>query len=103
HRLTAAPATGPAGAVALPSRRPLLKLDANGLPIHGVIAGGLPWELFEPPTQDGCLRARLRWRRADLLEIFPFRHTLELEARIEGEATLAIQTSVHPDPDPADP
>ncbi|HEX3910223.1 MAG TPA: aldose 1-epimerase [Solirubrobacteraceae bacterium] len=102
NRLAGPSYPGPGGApVRLDPDDPLLKLDANRLPIHGAIAGELPWELLESSEQDGRLRARLHWRRADLLAIFPFSHTLELEARIEGEATLAIQTSVQPDPDPA--
>jgi aldose 1-epimerase len=84
---------------------PLLKLDANGLPIHGAIAGELPWELLDDAGADGDgegLRARLRWQRADLLAIFPFEHVLELHARIDG-ATLAIETSVHAGPDASVP
>jgi aldose 1-epimerase len=75
----------------------LLKLDENRLPIHGAIAGTLPWELLERPGEqpgggDG-LHARLRWQRPDLLAIFPFAHTLTLRARVDG-ATLKLETSV---------
>jgi aldose 1-epimerase len=87
------------GVVALARDDPLLKLDADGLPIHGAIAGGLPWELLDDAGASGHgLRARLRWQRADLLAIFPFAHVLELRAHVDG-ATLAIETSVQPGPD----
>jgi galactose mutarotase-like enzyme len=73
----------------------LLKLDQNGLPIHGAIAGALPWELLERPGADADqVHARLAWRSAELLAIFPFAHSVELEARIESESTLVIETSV---------
>jgi galactose mutarotase-like enzyme len=101
NRLAAPRYPGPHGEVQLDLDSPLLKLDVGGLPIHGAIAGELPWELLEAPKDGERLRARLHWERPDLLAIFPFRHTLELEARVEGEATLAVRTSVHPDPDPA--
>jgi galactose mutarotase-like enzyme len=73
----------------------LLKLDANGLPIHGALAGMLPWELLDDDDDatGDRLHARLRWQRADLLAIFPFAHVLELRARVDG-ATLTIETSV---------
>ena len=77
---------------------PPLKLDQNGLPIHGAIAGALPWELVEQPCRvANRVRARLSWRSPELLTIFPFPHTVQIEARIEGETTLAIETSVHAD------
>jgi aldose 1-epimerase len=74
----------------------LLALDHNGLPIHGVIARYLHWELAGAPvvaTAAGGLRARMRWDRPDLLAVFPFPHVLELEARID-EQTLTVETTV---------
>lgn len=95
NRLAGLRYPGVSGAVELAPDSPLVKLDVNGLPIHGAIAGRLPWELLEDDAGgDGDrLRARLRWQRADLLAIFPFAHVLELRARIIG-ATLVIETSV---------
>ena len=95
NRLAGLRYPGVSGAVELAPDSPLVKLDVNGLPIHGAIAGRLPWELLEDDAGgDGDrLRARLRWQRADLLAIFPFAHVLELRARIVG-ATLVIETSV---------
>ena len=102
NRLARLAYPGPGGAVELERDNPLLKFDANGLPIHGAIAGRLPWELLdggaggEDDGGDGrrrSLSARLRWQRPDLLAIFPFAHVLELRARVDG-GTLAIETSV---------
>ncbi len=102
NRLAGLRYPGPHGDVELARDNPLLKLDGNGLPIHGAIAGALPWELLgdgEDAGEDAGgegehrLRARLRWERADLLAIFPFAHVLELRARIDG-GRLTIETSV---------
>ncbi len=108
--------------VVLAREDPLLKLDANGLPIHGAMLGALAWELLDAPRDDGhgdcdgdgdgdgrddgdggqTLSARLRWDRPQLLALFPFTHTLALRARVD-DATLTIETSVHADGDVAVP
>ncbi len=98
NRLAGLRYPGPQGEVQLDPADPLLKLDQNGLPIHGVIAGALPWELLEQPGAGADrVHARLSWRSAELLAIFPFAHSVEMEARLEGESTLAVETSVHAD------
>jgi galactose mutarotase-like enzyme len=99
NRLAGLRYPGPDGEkVRLDPADPLLKFDQNDLPIHGAIAGGLPWELDERPRGGAAaVRARLDWRSSELLAIFPFPHTVHVEARIEGETTLAIETSVHAD------
>jgi aldose 1-epimerase len=91
NRLAAPRYPGPHGDVVLARDNALLKFDANGLPIHGAIAGSLPWELLDVGADR--LYARLRWERRDLLTIFPFAHVLELRASIAG-ATLTIETSL---------
>lgn len=93
NRLAGSRYPGPHGDVALAPDNALLKLDANGLSIHGAIAGALPWELLDAEANPDRLHARLRWERADLLAIFPFAHVLELRASISA-ATLRIETSV---------
>ena len=94
NRLAALRYPGPHGEVQLAAHDPLLKLDANRLPIHGAIAGMLPWELIDHSADR--LRARLRWQRADLLAIFPFVHEVRIAAHV-ADATLTIATSVHAD------
>lgn len=86
---------GPDGTVALRAEDPLLKLDGNGLPIHGALPGALEWELLDAGADGGAeeLHARLRWERAELLAIFPWRHEVRLRASVAG-ATLGIETTV---------
>lgn len=84
--------------VTVPSDPQRVALDGNGLPIHGVIGGGVAWELTHGPPQEGeqRLNARLRWdeTRAGLFEVFPFRHEVEYEARLVGER-LEVAITVH--------
>ncbi len=98
NRLAGFSYDGPSGPVELPRDSPLLKLGANGLPIHGAIPGALPWELLDAgaagPRQE--LRARLDWKGPELLELFPFAHRLELLARVEG-ATLTVEVQLTAD------
>jgi len=72
-------------------------LDANGLPIHGVIGGWLVWELTHAPQPDASsLAASLSWSesRPELFELFPFRHDLGYEARLR-DGRLEIELTVH--------
>lgn len=97
NRLAGLRYPGPRGEVQLDPADPLLKLDQNGLPIHGAIAGALPWELLEQPGADADhLHARLAWQSDELLAIFPYRHTVELHAAVVG-ARLTITTTVRAD------
>lgn len=98
NRLCGLRYSSPRGEVTLDPDDALLKLDENDLPIHGAIAGALPWELLDRAAgASGQLRARLSWRSPELLAVFPFPHTVGLHARIEGEGALVIETSVHVD------
>lgn len=97
NRLAGLRYPGPRAEVQLDPANPLLKLDQNGLPIHGAIAGALPWELLEQPgARADRVHARLVWSSAELLAIFPYRHTVELRARLIG-ARLTIATTVRAD------
>ena len=97
-------ANGAHPVVELPKASPLLELDENGLPIHGVMPRELPWELVERGPEHAAqrLRAQMRWDRPSLLAIFPFPHRLELDARILG-ATLTIGTTMYAGPEVAVP
>jgi aldose 1-epimerase len=72
-------------------------IDQNGLPIHGVIGGRLPWELIsEPPAEEGMVAARLRWSDAEpqLFDVFPFRHELQFEAQLRrGRLEIGVTVS----------
>lgn len=75
--------------VALDLASPLLRLDAHGLPIHGVPWSRLAWELTES-SPDG-LTSRLDWTRGDLLAIFPFPHRLEMAVTLSPDG-LTLET-----------
>ncbi len=73
-----------------------VRVDQNGLPIHGVVGGLMAWELIdtgEAPTSS--LAARLSWSdaRPQLFEVFPFRHELRYEAALRRDS-LEIEVTV---------
>jgi galactose mutarotase-like enzyme len=78
-----------------PERMPV-RLDPNGLPIHGLATASPHWALTETSAgEDGArLSARLDWAaHEELMAGFPFVHVLTVEASLSG-ATLAIETVV---------
>jgi galactose mutarotase-like enzyme len=77
--------------VRLDSSSPLLHLDANGLPMHGVPWPLLVWELTE--AKRDLLKAKLEWSRSDLLAIFPFRHRVEVAATLQRDS-LTLETTL---------
>jgi aldose 1-epimerase len=84
--------------VAVPHDPARVALDSNGLPIHGVIGGRMGWDLVDVPDDraDSSLTARLSWSaaRTELFEVFPFRHDLRYEARLQ-DGGLRIEVTVH--------
>lgn len=73
-----------------------LRLDPNGLPIHGLAAALPYWEVlsFEATEDAARLSTRLDWvGHEDLLAGFPFPHELELRVTLAGR-TLAIETTL---------
>ena len=94
NRLAAFEYTVEGRAVAVPHDPSRVALDDNGLPIHGVIAARLTWELTELPGGEAhSLTARASWddSRPDRFEVFPFRHDLEYVARLHvGRLEIAL-------------
>jgi galactose mutarotase-like enzyme len=73
---------------------PRLKLDPNGLPIHGVLTASPHWHVDQ---RHGGLHAQLDFgAHPELLESFPFPHTLRLEITLD-ERTLGIASTVEAD------
>ncbi|MDX6520285.1 MAG: aldose 1-epimerase [Gaiellales bacterium] len=75
---------------------PMLHLDDTGLPIHGVLARFLPFQvtMHSASVTEAHLTAGLDSdRHPQLSEVFPFRHRLEVHARLSG-ASLAIRTTL---------
>jgi galactose mutarotase-like enzyme len=84
-------------AVQIPRDQSRIHLDANGLPIHGVIAGQMAWEpTLERGDDASSLAATLQWSVANpqLFELVPFRHDLRYEARLR-DGRLQIAITVH--------
>ena len=77
--------------VRLDTASPLLHLDAQGLPIHGVPWAQLSWEVTE--ATPASLSARLDWTRQELLAVFPFRHHVVLRVDLRPEG-LTVTTTV---------
>jgi aldose 1-epimerase len=85
-------------AVTIDRDRGIVRADENGLPIHGALAAAEDWDVVDAGADGSAawLRAALDYgRRDDRLAVFPFRHRLELDLRLEGDA-LTITTTVEP-------
>lgn len=85
-----------AHSVRVPHDPARVRVDQNGLPIHGVIGGLMAWELTDANDHaTGSLTARLSWSdsRPELFEVFPFRHELRYEARLR-DGRLEIELTV---------
>jgi galactose mutarotase-like enzyme len=91
--------------VALESVSPPLRVDGNGLPMHGLLAGATGWrvERHESVGDGGVLAARFEFGAEDgLTAAFPFPHELALEVELRGPA-LTITTTVRATGDAAVP
>ena len=85
-------------AVTIDRSRGVVRADENDLPIHGALAAAEDWDVVDAGADGSAawLRAALEYdRRDDRLAVFPFRHRLELDLRLEGDA-LTVTTSVEP-------
>ena len=75
-----------------PSRTPL-RLDGNGLPMHGLLSAARGWEVDHHEATD--LVARFDFAaHDDLMATFPFAHELTFHAALDG-ARLTLATTVH--------
>jgi aldose 1-epimerase len=74
---------------------PRVKLDPNGLPIHGVLTASPHWNVEQ---HDGALEASLDFgAHPDLLETFPFPHTIRLRIELGEHSGLTIATTIDAD------
>lgn len=87
-------------AVELPADAESLKLDKQGLPIHGVRDAFLRWQV-EEATWDR-VTARMEWSDSRLLDVFPYPHELRVTATV-GTARLDVVTELTPLADAAVP
>src|SRR5439155_3298477 len=73
---------------------PRVRLDPNGLPIHGLLAASPHWRATDA---GGALQATLDYgAHPELLEAFPFPHTLSLAISLDA-TSLRITTTVEAD------
>src|SRR5262249_60388714 len=68
---------------------PLLRVDLQGLPMHGVSWSQLAWAGTAASRER--VAARLDWASDGLLALFPFRHRVELTATLDP-AGLELET-----------
>lgn len=77
--------------VDLDTSSPLLHMDGNGLPIHGVPWARLAWQVQE--TSARSLMAFLEWDSPELLSVFPYAHRLTMAVSLD-ETTLAMRVTL---------
>jgi aldose 1-epimerase len=73
-----------------------VRVDGNGLPIHGLASASPYWEIsrLEANEAGAWLRAELDWGAQDvLMSGFPFPHVLAVEVRLSGR-TLTLETEL---------
>jgi aldose 1-epimerase len=91
NRLAAFEYTALGKHVVLASDSPLIALDDNGLPIHGLLLRWSDWQVEEAGSE---LSARLDFgAHADLLRFFPFPHELRIDVRLD-DSRMALTTTV---------
>lgn len=78
--------------VRLPGPEGRYATDPNGLPIHGALPGNLRWTV-QAGAPAGHLSARLLWDAPALLELFPFKHELLIDAEL-ASGGLALTTTL---------
>jgi galactose mutarotase-like enzyme len=83
--------------VVLDPASPLLLLDDNGLPIHGVLIASRGWRVREVSTDEGRARlsASLEFNGSDLLASFPFPHRVQLDIELSGGALRVCATLIN--------
>ena len=79
------------GEVELDRERSPIRVDENGLPIHGLLAAAPDWRAGEP--RDGAFSAVFDFDRPKLLLAFPYPHQLEIAVGLTDSA-LTVRTTL---------
>jgi aldose 1-epimerase len=69
-----------------------LRLDSNGLPIHGLVLFTDAWRITDQ-SQASATTLLEPWRRPDWMAQFPFAHSIALRRTLK-DGTLEIETTV---------
>ncbi|HYA18359.1 MAG TPA: aldose 1-epimerase [Bryobacteraceae bacterium] len=73
-----------------------LRMDANGLPIHGMLSSSPLWQLAGIGSDETSAHATSRlefWKQPALMANWPFAHSYEMTHRLAG-GTLEITTAI---------
>ena len=81
------------GQVELDPERSPIRLEENGLPIHGLLSASPHWEVVE--QDPAALTARFSFDRPELLAAFPYPHELVVRAAL-ADSALRIDTTLRP-------
>jgi aldose 1-epimerase len=74
-----------------------VRLDANKKPIHGLLSTSSAWKVVscKADSQAAEVTSRLEyWKYPDLMEQFPFAHTIEMTYRLK-DGVLQVETALH--------
>jgi aldose 1-epimerase len=69
-----------------------LRMDANHLPIHGLLLFASEWRVVHQDTSSVTSRLEF-WRNPKWMAQFPFAHAIEITHRLRG-TTLEIETAI---------
>ena len=74
-----------------------VRLDANKKPSHGLLTKSTAWKVLSCKADDQSAEVTSRleyWKYPDLMEQFPFAHTIEMTYRLK-EGVLQVETVLH--------
>lgn len=81
------------GQVDLDRERSPIRVEENGLPIHGLLAASPHWRVAD--ERAGGFTAAFSFDRPELLLAFPYPHELEIDVSLT-DAALSVRTTVRP-------
>jgi aldose 1-epimerase len=81
------------GQVELERERSPIKVEENGLPIHGLLTASPYWRVTE--KDEASLSAAFTFDRPELLLAFPYPHELQIHVRLTHTA-LSVETVLRP-------
>jgi aldose 1-epimerase len=74
-----------------------VRLDANKKPLHGLLGTSSAWKVISCKADGKAAEVTSRleyWKYPDLMEQFPFAHTIEITYRLK-EGVLQVETVLH--------